>query len=87
MSISTPAGHYLPGDHGRASLMRMESAAILKRFYFCEQALIRGQAAWLAAIAPLEVKLTVPRYIWEDAQVADALRQRVFELRYPSRLM
>jgi len=87
MSIPAPAGHYLPGDHDRAGLMRMESAAILKRFYFCEQALIRGQAGWLAALTSLEAKLTVPRYIWEDAQVADGLRQRVFELRYPSRLM
>jgi hypothetical protein len=67
--------------------MRMDSAAILKRFFFCEQALIRAQAGWLPAVAPLDLKLTLPRAIWEDALAADALRQRVFELRYPSRLM
>jgi len=87
MSVASEMGVYLPGDRARARLMRMDSAAILKRFFFCEQALIRSQAGWLAAIAPFEAKVTVPRFIWEDAQAADALRQRVFELRYPSRLM
>ena len=78
---------YLPGDGDRARLMRMESAAILKRFFFCEEALIRGLAGWLAAIEPLDLKLALPRCIWESAQVGSALRERVFELRYPSRLM
>ena len=67
--------------------MRMESASILKRFFFCEEALIRGMAGWLAAIEPLDLKLLLPRAIWEDAQTAEALRRRVFELHYPSRLM
>jgi uncharacterized protein DUF455 len=84
-ALKTP--RYLPGGAVRARLMRLDSGAILKRFFFCEQALIRGQAGWLAAIEPLATKLTIPRFIWEDAQVAEALRQRVFELRYPSRLM
>src|SRR5579871_6181848 len=87
MTASAATGHYLPGTHARARFMRQQSAAILKRFFFCEDALIRGQAGWLAAIAPLEIKVAVPRYIWVDAQAADALRRRVFELRYPNRLM
>jgi uncharacterized ferritin-like protein (DUF455 family) len=78
---------YLPGHRDRAHLMRLDSGAILKRFFFCEQALIRGQAGWIAALRPLHAKLTIPRFIWEDALTADALRKRVFELRYPSRLM
>ena len=82
-----PSTAYLPGRQDRARLMRMDSAAILKRFFFCEDALMRGQAGWLAALAPFEIKMTIPRFIWEDAQTADALRERVFELRYPSRLM
>lgn len=87
MDVIASGTRYLPGRQQRARLMRMESAAILKRFFFCEEALIRGQAGWLAAIAPFEAKMTLPRHIWEDALVAGELRQRVFELRYPSRLM
>lgn len=87
MSASPLTGRYLPGRQSRARLMRLESAAILKRFFFCEEALIRGMAGWLAAIAPFEVKMTLPRHIWEDALVAGELRQRVLELKYPNRLM
>lgn len=86
MSVTVPDSQYLPGRQSRARLMRMESAAILKRFFFCEEALLRAQAGWLAAIAPTGVKLLLPRHVWEDALVADELRRRVFELRYPSRL-
>jgi uncharacterized ferritin-like protein (DUF455 family) len=67
--------------------MRMESAAILKRFFFCEKELVRGLAGWIAAVAPLDLKTLLARFIWEDAETAGALRRRVFELRYPSRLM
>ncbi len=67
--------------------MRSDSAAILRRFFFCEAALVRGQAGWLPAIASLDVKLTLPRHIWEDAQLAEALRNRVFELKFPSRFL
>jgi hypothetical protein len=81
------ASVYLPGKQARARWMRMDTARILKRFFFCEQALIVGQAGWLAAIAPLDVKLALPRFFWEDAMTANALRERVFELRFPSRLM
>ncbi len=78
---------YLPGQHERAKLMRYDTAVILKRFFFCEQSLIVMQAGWLAAIGPLQVKIALPRMMWEDAMTADAMRNRVFELRYPSRLM
>jgi uncharacterized ferritin-like protein (DUF455 family) len=78
---------YLPGGQARAGLMRMESAAILKRFFFCEEAIIRGQAGWLPRIASLDLKLLLPRHIWEDAKTADDLRTRVLELRYPNRLL
>jgi len=65
----------------------MDAASLLKRFFFCEQALVVAQGGWLGHIAPLEVKTTLPRYLWEDAMTADALRNRVFELHYPSRLV
>jgi len=79
------AAHYLPGTHTRGHWLRVDVANILKRFFLCEQALIISQAGWLAALAPLDVKLTLPRFLWEDALTAHALRERVFELRFPSR--
>ncbi len=78
---------YLPGKQARAARMRMDTARILKRFFFCERALILAQSGWLAAIGNLDVKTILPRLTWENAMTADALRNRVFELRYPSRLM
>jgi hypothetical protein len=67
--------------------MRMDAAGLLKRLFFCEQALILAQAGWIASIGPLGVKLALPRLLWLDSLTAHALRERVFELRYPSRLM
>src|SRR4051795_5690155 len=82
----TPAT-YLPGHHQRARLMRYDTAVILKRFFFCEQSLIVTEAGWIAGVAPLPAKTTLARVLWEDSLTANELRQRVFELRYPSRLM
>lgn len=78
---------YLPGDHPRARWMRMDAASLLKRFFFCEQALIVAQAGWLGRIADLDIKTTLSRFAWEDSRVANDLRERVSELRFPSRLM
>ena len=75
---------YLPGKHKRARVTRQDAAKIIKRFLMCERALIINQAAWLPAIAPLEVKLALPRMLWEDAMAANTLRQRLLELQYPS---
>ena len=67
--------------------MRFDTAQLLKRFFFCERSLLVSQAAWIPAIAPLEIKTSLARYIWQSAETANALRQRVFELRFPSRLL
>lgn len=89
MGPSTDSLHtvLLPGTHARARWLRMDSARILKRFFFCERALIIAQSAWLAAIPDFEVKLTLPLFSWQDSLAAAALRERVFELRFPNRLM
>ncbi|MCZ7567389.1 MAG: DUF455 family protein [Ardenticatenaceae bacterium] len=79
--------HYLPGKRARGLWMRIDTATILKRHFFCERALIISQAGWVAAIPQFEIKMALPYFFWQDAMTADALRQRVFELRYPSRLM
>lgn len=78
---------YLPGQHARATFMRMDAARLLKRFFLCEEALVISQGGWLATIASYEIKTTLPRLLWEDAMCAHELRERVFELRFPSRIL
>jgi uncharacterized ferritin-like protein (DUF455 family) len=67
--------------------MRLGTAQILKRFHFCERSLVLSASAWLPHLASLELKTTLPLLTWQNAETAHALRERVFELRYPSRLM
>ena len=42
---------------------------------------------WVPRVAPLEHKAELARTAWESALAADALRERVFELRYPVRFL
>jgi hypothetical protein len=46
-----------------------------------------SEAAWIPTIALLDIKTGLARFIWQSAETADALRNRVFELRFPSRLL
>ena len=85
--MSDNNNRYLPGEHSRARFLRLDAATVLKRFYLCERSLIISQSAWLAGIAALEAKMTLPRFTWQDALTAHALRERVFELRYPRRML
>ncbi|MBK8049869.1 MAG: DUF455 family protein [Anaerolineales bacterium] len=78
---------YLPGDNERGRWMRLDAARILKRYFFCERALILSQSGWLAAIDSFDVKTLLPAFSWQDAMIANALRERVFELRFPNRMM
>jgi len=71
----------------RARWMRLDTAQLLKRFFFCERALLIAEAAWIPAVTPLDVKTSIARFIWQSAETAHALRNRVFELRFPSRLL
>jgi uncharacterized ferritin-like protein (DUF455 family) len=82
-----PAVPYLLTERPRARWMRFDTAQILKRFFFCERALLVDEAAWLPLIASIEIKTELPRFIWQSAQTAQALRDRVFELRFPSRML
>ena len=74
-------------DAARARLMRYDTAEILTRLFFLERSLIISQAGWLPAVTDLATKSALARTLWEGAVTADALRNRVFELRYPSRLI
>ena len=67
--------------------MRLDAGAILKRFHFLERALVRACAAWIPSVHLLEAKALLARTAWESSLTADAARERVFELRFPSRLI
>ncbi len=81
------ASEFLSSTQARARWMRVDTAQLLKRFFFCERSLLVSQAAWIPAVPPLEIKIGLARFIWQSAETADALRNRVFELRFPSRLL
>jgi len=78
---------FLSSPQSRARWMRLDTAQLLKRFFFCERSLLVSQGAWIPAIAPLDIKTGLARFIWQSAETAHALRNRVFELRFPSRLL
>jgi uncharacterized ferritin-like protein (DUF455 family) len=71
----------------RARWMRIDTAQLLKRFFFAERSLLVSEASWIPAITPLDIKTNLARYVWQSAEAANSLRERVFELRFPSRMM
>ncbi len=46
-----------------------------------------GASAWIPHLHNLDVKMAVPYFCWQNAETANDLRERVFELRFPSRMM
>ncbi len=85
--IMSEASTFLSSPQPRARWMRLDTAQLLKRFFFCERSLLVSQAVWIPAIVSLDVKIGIARFIWQNAETAHALRNRVFELRFPSRLL
>lgn len=77
----------LRAESPRTQLMRRDTAETLTRLFYLERSLILSQAGWLPAVERLDLKATLARLLWEDAVAADALRNRVLELRYPSRVI
>ena len=77
----------LAKTQARARWQRLDTAQILKRLFFCERALVVASAAYVPQIAPLDIKTELPRLNWLNAMAANDLRERVYELRYPSRLL
>ena len=75
----------LPPEPGGASLLRLDAAVVLKRHFHLERALVRACAGWVPAAGRLGSKELLARAAWQNALTADALRTRVFELRYPDR--
>jgi Protein of unknown function (DUF455) len=76
---------YLPPT--RELRVRLDTAQALTRLFYVEQAIVLGAAAAIPHVAPLEQKAELARVAWESALAADALRERVFELRYPTRFL
>ena len=66
---------------------RVDTAQVLTRFHHLERALTLACGAWIPAVPRLEAKATLARAAWQDALASDAFRERVFELRYPSRML
>lgn len=83
---ATPSVLHAPATH-QGLPTRLDAGAILKRFHFLEEALVRACAGWITSVYAIETKALLARLSWESALTGDALRERVFELRFPSRLM
>jgi hypothetical protein len=77
----------LQGDSSRTRLMRLDTAELLTRLFYLERSLIISQAGWLPRVERIDVKAALARVLWEQSLSADNFRNRVFELRYPSRLI
>ena len=76
---------YLPPT--RELRERLDTAQTLTRLFDRERAVVLASGRWIPFVAPLESKAELARTAWESALAADALRERVFELRYPSRFL
>ena len=66
---------------------RLDTAQLLTRLFYRERAIVLACGDWIRHVAPLEHKAELARTAWESAVAADALRERIFELRYPSRFL
>jgi uncharacterized ferritin-like protein (DUF455 family) len=76
---------YLPPT--RELRERLDTAQRLTRLFYGERAIVLACGGWIPFVAPLEQKAELARTAWESALAGDALRERVFELRYPSRFL
>ncbi|HEU5101081.1 MAG TPA: DUF455 family protein [Roseiflexaceae bacterium] len=61
------------------------TAQLLQRLYLVERETMRALGGWHMAVSNWELKMLMPRHWWHDSLHANALRQRVLELRYPRR--
>jgi len=60
---------------------------VLTRFHYLARALALACGGWIAATPRLEAKAALARTAWQQTLAGDAFRERVFELRYPSRFL
>ncbi len=76
---------YLPPT--RELRVRLDTAQLLTRLFYRERAIVLACGGFVPFVAPIEDKAELARTAWESALAADGLRERVFELRYPSRFL
>jgi uncharacterized protein DUF455 len=76
---------YLPPT--RDLRVRFDTAQALTRLFYREQAAVLACGRWIPRVATIEHKAELARTAWESALAADALRERVFELRFPVRFL
>ena len=83
--LSVPRMTYLPPT--RDLRERLDTAQLLTRLFYRERAVALACGRFIPSVASLEEKAELARTAWESALAGDALRERVFELRYPSRFL
>ena len=66
---------------------RVDTAQELTRFHHLARAVALAAGVQIAHTPTLETKAELARVAWEQALAADAFRERVFELRYPVRVL
>jgi hypothetical protein len=66
---------------------RVDTAQVLTRFHYLARAIALACGGWIAATPKLEIKAALARAAWQHVLAGDALRERVFELRYPNRFL
>ena len=66
---------------------RVDTAQVLTRFHYLARALSLACGGWIAGVPRLETKAALARAAWQHTLAGDAFRERVFELRYPSRFL
>src|SRR5262245_34222541 len=77
-------------EHGFSNFLQPQrgveaSAELLQRLYLVERETMRALGGWHMAVANWELKTMTPRHWWQDSLHANAMRERVLELRYPRR--
>jgi uncharacterized ferritin-like protein (DUF455 family) len=76
---------YLPPT--RELRERLDTAQTLTRLFYRERAVAIACGGFVPHAPRLETKAELGRTAWESTLAADALRERVLELRYPSRFL
>src|SRR3954468_3583256 len=66
---------------------RIDTAQALTRLHYLARAVALACGGWIAGTPRLEDKALLARIAWEETLAADSFRERVFELRYPARVL
>lgn len=68
-------------------MLRLDTATTLRRFHHLERAVTIALAAWVPSVGRLDAKSALAKASWQSSLTGHALRERVFELRYPDRAL